>query len=92
MDMIILFPLYDSFQAMTILSARVVTTPSDSGRLLQGTFFPSNLCCPSLLIMHSFCTRTLSGHTAWVRFVQPSEDGRYLVSGGDDHVCVIPVA
>ena len=43
MDTIILFPLYDSFQAMTILSARVVITPLDSGKLLLGTFFISNL-------------------------------------------------
>jgi len=43
MDTIILFPLYGSLQAMTILSARVVTTPSDSGRLLLGAFLISNL-------------------------------------------------
>ena len=42
MDTTILFPLYDSFQAMTILSAQVVTALSDSGRLLPGAFFISN--------------------------------------------------
>jgi len=91
MDTTILFLLYGSFQAMTILSARVVTTALDSGRLPLGTFSISNpLSLLNFDPVHSFCTRTLSGHTAWVRFVQPSEDGRYLVSGGDDHVCVMP--
>ena len=91
MDTTILFPLYDSFRAMTILSAQVVTTPSDSGRLLLGAFFTSNFLSLLTFTPDSFCTRTLSGHTAWVRFVQPSEDGRYLVSGGDDHVCIMPL-
>lgn len=89
MDTTTLFPLYDSFQAMTILSAQVVTTPSSYGRLLLGAFFISNFLSLLTLALCSFCTRTLSGHTAWVRFVQPSEDGRYLVSGGDDHVCIV---
>ncbi|KAI0104975.1 nuclear distribution protein pac-1a [Nemania sp. FL0031] len=31
-----------------------------------------------------FCLRTLNGHTAWVRDVFPSFDGRYLLSAGDD--------
>ncbi len=50
MDTTILFPLYDSFQAMTILSAQVVTALSGSGRLLLGAFFISHslslLICP----------------------------------------------
>jgi WD40 repeat protein len=90
MDTTILFPLYDSFQAMTILSAQAVTTPSGSGRLLLGSFFIYPFLSLLTLALYSFCTRTFSGHTAWVRFVQPSEDGRYLVSGGDDHVCIMP--
>jgi hypothetical protein len=43
MDMTIPFPLYDSFQAMTILSARVVTTQLDSGKSLLGAFLVSDL-------------------------------------------------
>ncbi|ERT00973.1 nuclear distribution protein PAC1 [Sporothrix schenckii ATCC 58251] len=31
-----------------------------------------------------FCLQTLQGHTAWVRDVAPTYDGRYLVSTGDD--------
>ncbi|KAH8907943.1 nuclear distribution protein nudF [Coniochaeta sp. PMI_546] len=31
-----------------------------------------------------FCVRTLRGHTAWVRDVFPSSDGRYLLSAGED--------
>ncbi|KAK3315358.1 nuclear distribution protein nudF [Apodospora peruviana] len=31
-----------------------------------------------------FCVRTHRGHTAWVRDVFPSSDGRYLLSAGDD--------
>lgn len=31
-----------------------------------------------------FCVRNLRGHTAWVRDVFPSSDGRYLLSAGDD--------
>ena len=31
-----------------------------------------------------FCLQTLQGHTAWVRDVSPTYDGRYLVSTGDD--------
>ncbi|EEQ34255.1 Lissencephaly-1 [Microsporum canis] len=31
-----------------------------------------------------YCVRTLQGHTAWVRDVYPSPDGRFLLSTGDD--------
>ena len=31
-----------------------------------------------------YCLRTLQGHTAWVRDVCPSPDGRHLVSAGTD--------
>ncbi|KMQ41319.1 WD40/YVTN repeat-like-containing domain [Trichophyton rubrum] len=31
-----------------------------------------------------YCLRTLQGHTAWVRDVFPSPDGRFLLSTGDD--------
>lgn len=31
-----------------------------------------------------YCLMTLRGHTAWVRDVYPSPDGRFLVSTGDD--------
>lgn len=31
-----------------------------------------------------YCVKTLRGHTAWVRDVCPSADGRYLLSTGDD--------
>jgi platelet-activating factor acetylhydrolase IB subunit alpha len=31
-----------------------------------------------------YCVRTLEGHTAWVRDVFPSPDGRFLLSAGDD--------
>ena len=31
-----------------------------------------------------FCLQTLQGHTAWVRDVAPTYDGRYLLSTGDD--------
>ena len=31
-----------------------------------------------------FCLKTISGHSAWVRDVVPSFDGRYLFSTGDD--------
>ena len=46
MDTTIPFPLSDSSQAMIILSVRVVTAPSDFGRLLLGTLFTSNLLLP----------------------------------------------
>jgi platelet-activating factor acetylhydrolase IB subunit alpha len=36
-----------------------------------------------------YCVRTLSGHTAWVRDVFPSSDGRYLLSAGDDMVALL---
>lgn len=31
-----------------------------------------------------FCVKTLAAHSAWVRDVQPSFDGRFLLSTGDD--------
>ncbi|KAG9227935.1 nuclear distribution protein nudF [Amylocarpus encephaloides] len=31
-----------------------------------------------------YCVKTLQGHTAWVRAVCPSFDGRFLISTGDD--------
>ncbi|KAL8298081.1 hypothetical protein RB601_002746 [Gaeumannomyces tritici] len=31
-----------------------------------------------------FCLKTIRGHTAWIRDVCPSFDGRYLLSTGDD--------
>ena len=34
--------------------------------------------------------RTISGHSDWVRYVEPSTDGRFLVSGSNDQVCFVP--
>ena len=31
-----------------------------------------------------YCVRTLFGHAEWVRSVQPSQDGRFLVTGSND--------
>lgn len=61
MDTTILFPLYRSFLAMTILSARVVTAPSDSGRLLLGMSFTYNL----LLLLTSDTAQLLHANTQW---------------------------
>ncbi|KAJ5174328.1 Nuclear distribution protein nudF 1 [Penicillium canariense] len=33
-----------------------------------------------------YCVKTLQGHSAWVRDVAPSPDGRFLFSAGDDQV------
>lgn len=33
-----------------------------------------------------YCVKTLDGHSAWVRDVVPSPDGRFLFSAGDDQV------
>lgn len=35
-------------------------------------------------VVTGYCVRTLIGHTAWVRDVCPSSDGRFLLSTGDD--------
>jgi platelet-activating factor acetylhydrolase IB subunit alpha len=35
-------------------------------------------------ITTGYCVKTLRGHSAWVRDVCPSPDGRYLLSTGDD--------
>ncbi|KAL1852452.1 hypothetical protein VTK73DRAFT_9218 [Phialemonium thermophilum] len=35
-------------------------------------------------ITTGFCVMTLRGHTEWVRDVDPSYDGQYLLSAGDD--------
>jgi len=40
----------------------------------------------------SYCVRTFSGHTEWVREVVPSEDGRWLVSSSSDQVRASPSA
>lgn len=61
MDTTILFPLYNSFLAMTILSARVVTAPLDSGRLLLGVFylnFLSLLTFDLVQLLHANTQRT----------------------------------
>jgi platelet-activating factor acetylhydrolase IB subunit alpha len=35
-------------------------------------------------ITTGYCVRTLEGHSAWVRDISPSFDGKYLFSTGDD--------
>lgn len=35
---------------------------------------------------HRHLVRTISGHSEWVRYVVPSEDGRLLASGSKDQV------
>ncbi|EEP79766.1 nuclear migration protein nudF [Uncinocarpus reesii 1704] len=35
-------------------------------------------------VVTGYCVKTLRGHTAWVRDVCPSFDGRFLLSAGDD--------
>lgn len=50
-----------------------------------------------LAIFHCcrYCVKTITGHLDWVRYVQPSEDGRLLVSSSSDqvrylcHSCII---
>ncbi|CAH0019340.1 unnamed protein product [Clonostachys rhizophaga] len=36
-----------------------------------------------------YCVKTLTGHSGWVRHVDPSIDGRYLVSTGNDRTARI---
>lgn len=33
-----------------------------------------------------YCVKTLTGHAEWVRAVEPSEDGRLLISASNDQV------
>jgi hypothetical protein len=63
MDTTILFLLYDSFQAMITLSARVVTTALDFGKLLLGRFFMLNLLSlPTVVLAQLLHANTQRAH------------------------------
>ena len=42
------------------------------------------------LLMVRHLVRTISGHSDWVRYVEPSIDGKLLVSGSNDQVIFVP--
>lgn len=91
MDMIIRSLRRGSYRTMTSSLVQVEIDRFEFGKFRAGEFSSPSLPHRSSQLsdyhdLNSFCVKTFTGHTEWVRSVVPSSDGRQLISCSSDHV------